>query len=137
MSIGLALALLAPALPYNGAECDQAEADRGVQLALNICAWRRHREADTYLNAVWDRVRDRAKAADSEAARDDKEGGYFELLLADQRAWLAYRDTQCALAADGARGGSIRPMIYSVCMEHMTLERTKALADYAYGNDDV
>ena len=36
--------------PYNGAECDQAAADRGIQIEMNICAWREHEAEDDRLN---------------------------------------------------------------------------------------
>jgi uncharacterized protein YecT (DUF1311 family) len=45
-----------------------------------------------------------------------------------QRAWIAFRDAQAALAADvAARGGSMAPMIYAGTRATLTKVRTKDL----------
>ncbi len=135
MSLGAAIVMLSQALPYNGAECDQALADSGVQYEMNVCAWREHEAADAELNAVWKTARDFAKQNDREFRqspfyREDDEGRYFALLLAQQRAWLQYRDTSCVLKSDRYRTGSMRPMVYSMCMTSMTRNRTLDLMEY-------
>ncbi|MGB3738002.1 MAG: lysozyme inhibitor LprI family protein, partial [Pontixanthobacter sp.] len=135
VSFGAAFVLLTQALPYGGAECDQAIADSGVQFELNVCAWREHEGENKKLNAAWAKAREHAKfndAAyrDSTFYREDDEGRYFALLLAEQRAWLQFRDMSCAVAADKYRNGSMRPMVYSKCMTQMTKDRTVALEAY-------
>lgn len=121
--------------PYNGAECDQAAADRGIQIEMNICAWREHEAEDDRLNATWNEAREFAKSKDTryrDSAFFEKEddGRYFANLLEQQRAWLKYRDTSCTIAADHYRNGSMRPMAYSACMAQMTKNRTAALRAY-------
>ena len=58
--------------------------------------------------------------------RDDAEGK--KLLVKWQRAWLAYRDTECEVAAMGSLGGSIWPMEVAMCAADMTRKRTGELA---------
>ena len=48
-------------------------------------------------------------------------------LLKAQRAWLAFRDAECALEAAGEAGGSAQPMIYNQCLSRLTQLRTEQL----------
>ena len=105
--------------------CNQAAADRGVQSAMNICAYNDYREADAEMNAVWKKAAARAKASDS-----NSDSSLFDDLLASQRAWLAYRDAQCALEANQYMGGSIMPLIRASCLRSLTEARTVELREY-------
>jgi uncharacterized protein YecT (DUF1311 family) len=40
-----------------------------------------------------------------------------------ERSWIKYRDDNCKFESSGAEGGSIYPMIYSICLQGMTAER--------------
>jgi uncharacterized protein YecT (DUF1311 family) len=52
-----------------------------------------------------------------------------KLLLRDaQRAWIAYRDAECARIADFARGGTIAPLLALGCKTKMTADRVSELA---------
>jgi uncharacterized protein YecT (DUF1311 family) len=46
-----------------------------------------------------------------------------------QTAWIKYRDTNCEFVADQHKGGSIRPMIYGLCLAEVTSNRTAELKD--------
>ncbi len=129
MSLALSLIMLAQSLPYNGAECNQAEADKGIQFEMNVCAAERFRAADRELNAAWGMAAHVAKDRDAEFGSPD-EPSYFAILLEAQRAWLLFRDAHCKVEADRYRGGSIRPLIYSSCKEGLTRQRTQQLRDY-------
>ena len=85
------------------------------QNEMNAEAARDAARADKELNQVYKQV----------LARLDEEGA--KLLKASQRAWLAYRDADAALAADEARGGSMSPMLYSGTIAQLTGERTAIL----------
>src|SRR5258705_3971329 len=57
--------------------------------------------------------------------RSDETGK--NLLRKAQRAWVSFRDAQCALEEDVERGGHIAPTIYFQCMERTTNARIKQL----------
>jgi uncharacterized protein YecT (DUF1311 family) len=43
---------------------------------------------------------------------------------------VAFRDAECKFSASGAQGGSIQPMIASICQTDVTKARTEALRHY-------
>ena len=53
-----------------------------------------------------------------------------QLLVAAQKAWIAFRDAECAFAVSSSEGGSIYPMEYSLCLEDQTKKRIKELQAY-------
>ncbi|MFL6726148.1 MAG: lysozyme inhibitor LprI family protein [Sphingomicrobium sp.] len=90
------------------------------QMEMNMCAEQELERADKALNAAW--VKARASAKDDPRTT--------KLLLASQRAWLKYRDAECALVADLDRGGSIAPQSQRECAVDLTKERTKDLVEF-------
>ena len=117
MKAWLALALLAggPALAQ-GDPCAKAV----TQPELNECTYLAWEEADVALNEAWDAAMAVAEARSIE-----------EPLLAAQRAWIAFRDADCAAQASLWEGGTGQPMIFNGCMESLTLQRTDDLRAYA------
>jgi uncharacterized protein YecT (DUF1311 family) len=107
-------------------DCDNAKS----QLDLNGCAHQEYERADAALNAQWKVTAAAMKEADRELDRKyDKRPGYYETLLAAQRAWLVYRDHHCAGAGYQVRGGSMESMVISACRAALTEARTKQLED--------
>ncbi len=96
--------------------CNMALADSGNQPAMNACAWRDYLLADAELNRVWKDVRDRYPSKREAQA-----------LIDTQRAWLKYRDAQCAFERGQFEGGTIAPLIYYSCMKQLTKERTERI----------
>lgn len=92
-------------------DCDNAM----DEAAMNACADQSFKKADEDLNAVYQKLRDRKKD-DEDAAR---------LLIAAERAWVAFRDAECQFDAADSLGGSIYPMIYANCLERLTRARVK------------
>lgn len=88
--------------------------DGPTQREINSQADRRRAMADRELNQVYTRLM--AQASPDGAKR----------LRAAQRAWIAFRDLDCAARA-GSRGGSFYPTSLSLCLEEVTDARTKAL----------
>lgn len=129
IAASILLALVHPATPYDGAQCDQLKADQGIQIELNICAAEQFRAADRELNAAWAMAAQVARMRDEEYGTPD-EPPYFAMLREAQRAWIIFRDAHCKVEADRYRGGSIRPFIYSSCKEGLTRQRTQQLRDY-------
>lgn len=99
----------------------RAACDAGLpQQGLNDCAHREFESADTALNAAYRRIVVRL-AGQTETR---------QLLSKAQRAWLAFRDAECGFSASGVQGGSIQPMIVSLCQTDLTKARTEALGRY-------
>ncbi|MBU1377900.1 MAG: DUF1311 domain-containing protein [Alphaproteobacteria bacterium] len=90
------------------------ELDGPTQGDMNVQAGKRHAIADRALNQAY------AKAV-AEASPDGK-----IRLRAAQRAWIAFRDLDCA-ARTGSRGGSFYPAALSLCLEAVTDARTEVL----------
>jgi uncharacterized protein YecT (DUF1311 family) len=61
----------------------------------------------------------------------DERPGYFEVLIAAQRAWLQYRDAHCQSEGYEARGGSLELLLVSTCKRRLTEERTEQLRSLA------
>ena len=120
------LLLLSAMAAEPAVDCDNAMA----QFELNACAYQEYERADAALNAQWKLTAAAMKANDRELDRSsDNRPGYYDTLLAAQRAWLTYRDKHCASEGYTMRGGSAEPMMISGCMRKLTEERTKELKD--------
>lgn len=99
------------------------------QQHMNYCASLDFHTADAALNAQWTLTADSMKRMDVEYSADDDRPGYFETLLAAQRAWLAYRDAQCQSEGYTFRGGSMEPFMVATCRTRLTKQRTEELRE--------
>lgn len=107
-------------------DCDNAMA----QSELNACAYQEYERADAALNAQWKLTVAHMKKVDADFDRSyDTRPGYYDTLLAAQRAWLTYREQHCTSEGYTMRGGSAEPMVFSGCMRQLTEARTKELKD--------
>ncbi|WP_027059166.1 lysozyme inhibitor LprI family protein [Mesorhizobium loti] len=107
------LVLLAGASLARAQECDRS--DDGQQM-MNICAGEDYQAADARLN----------KAYQNLISSDDADGK--ALMQAAQRAWISFRDAECAHTTAASAGGSIHAMEVSQCLTRLTNERIKQLA---------
>jgi uncharacterized protein YecT (DUF1311 family) len=64
----------------------------------------------------------------------DKELGKFyakleksKELVAAERAWISYRDAECAYQMKAVEGGSMAPMVQAVCLADLTNRRLQQL----------
>jgi uncharacterized protein YecT (DUF1311 family) len=120
------LIALASAAQEPEVDCDNAMA----QFELNACAYKEYERADAAMNAQWKVTAARMKEIDADFDRSqDNRPGYFDTLLAAQRAWLTYRDQHCASEGYTMRGGSAEPMMISGCQTQLTEARTKQLKE--------
>ena len=94
--------------------------DDATQAELNACAHATYKAADHQLNLVYGEIVARLK--------DDPEGK--ARLLKSQRAWIAWRDDECAFATGPSADGSIYPMLLAGCLEGLTTARTEGLKGY-------
>jgi uncharacterized protein YecT (DUF1311 family) len=99
--------------------------DPQTQTDMTICAGRDLADADKALNTQYQLTRKALKARDADASPEFKGGE--EALVKAQRAWIAYRDAQCASVGFQARGGSMEPMLISSCEADLTRKRTAEL----------
>jgi len=86
--------------------------DADTQTEMNICAGKEYRTADATLNRVYQQLVAMLDAAEKAQ------------LKAAQTAWIKYRDANCDFVGDQYKGGSIRPMIYGLCLADVTQNRT-------------
>ncbi|ESY75444.1 MULTISPECIES: lysozyme inhibitor LprI family protein [unclassified Mesorhizobium] len=105
--------VLAGASAARAQECDRSD---DSQQMMNICAGEDYQEADARLN----------KAYQDLISADDADGK--RLLQVAQRAWIAFRDAECAHSTAASAGGSIHPMEVSQCLARLTNDRIEQLA---------
>ena len=106
------------------AVADESCGDAGTTAAMVACADAALRAADADLNATWKRVVERVRAIDGEAGDG---GDRVGTLRAAQRAWIAFRDAQCALEAAAWYGGTGAPLLQIGCLDRLTRARTGEL----------
>lgn len=111
------LAVLAAASTAQAQECDRND---DSQQMMNICAGEDYQAADAKLNQAY---------KDLVGRNDDK--GRKLLLQVAQRAWIVFRDAECAYTTTGSEGGSIHPMEVSQCLTGLTEQRIKQLTSGA------
>ena len=93
-----------------GNECDKNQG------TMNDCSKEMFKFYDKKLNITYIKV--------MESLSSNKKNE----LLAEQRAWLKSRDSDCRTeATEEAEGGSMWPMIYDGCRAESTKERTSEL----------
>jgi uncharacterized protein YecT (DUF1311 family) len=95
------------------------------QVTMNQCALLDFEKADAELNALWPEMK---KQAEEEDARDG--GGstaFVDALAASQQAWIAFREAECKWQSYAAKGGSMEPMLVSICSAKLTRERIRQL----------
>ena len=89
----------------------EAACRANTQMEINQCAANEYRYADRELNAYYSKL------------EKTKE------LVTAERAWIAYRDAECAYQAKFVEGGFMAPMVHSSCLTELTKQRFKQLID--------
>ena len=100
-------------------------ADPQDQATMTQCAGLDFEAADGELNAAWGEIK--AAAVENDGAVGDGSHDYENALLGSQRAWLKFRDEECFWQGFAAHGGSMEPMLVSMCAAKLTRERIKQL----------
>ena len=116
------LVLLAGASVARAQECDRSD---DSQQMMNICAGEDYQAADAKLNAAYQNL---ISSDDADAKR---------LLQAAQRAWIAFRDAECAYTTVDSLGGSIHPLEVSQCLTELTNDRITQLSSANCESDDA
>lgn len=105
--------------------------DPQTQMEMTYCAGVDYEEADADLNALWPDIVAAAKQNDEYVADMARERGVpttLEALRNAQRAWIAFRDAQCEYEAYEVFGGTMQPMVGSLCLARLTRERIEVLS---------
>jgi uncharacterized protein YecT (DUF1311 family) len=91
-----------------------------TQRGLDACAGAARDKADAALNAVYKQI----------VARLNDDGAKTKRLIEAEKAWIAFRDAECAFANSDTEGGSIHSMEVTLCEEKLTTTRTQELRSY-------
>ena len=103
-----------------------------TQVEMTGCADRAYRAADAELNAAYAAAMDRARSLD---AIEVVSAAANEILLRDaQRLWIPFRDAACSAEAGTWGNGTGASMAYLLCLERLTIDRTRDLRRYAEDN---
>ncbi|MGG7567568.1 lysozyme inhibitor LprI family protein [Rhodovulum sp. DZ06] len=94
------------------------EGTRDTTIGMTLCLLTEQRAWDVLLNEVWKRLRASMAAADA-----DDGGARAETLLRAQRAWIAFRDAECAWQHAIWGLGSMRQIAGADCMAGRTADR--------------
>jgi uncharacterized protein YecT (DUF1311 family) len=73
-------------------------------------------------------------AAYEKMDRDSESNEGVKRLRAAQRAWMAFRDAECAVAGYEALGGSMESMLVSGCVAQLTKRRAAELRQMLSGS---
>jgi uncharacterized protein YecT (DUF1311 family) len=111
---GLALLLAVAPVPAKAQSPSCAAA--ATQTEMNACTAREYQQHDAAMNDIYQRLL--AKLADPRQKT---------LLQEAERAWIAYRDKQCAFQSSGTEDGSIHPLIVATCLDEKTTVHTAEL----------
>lgn len=121
-AIFTAMLAVAAVVSTTAANADQCEKVGATQAAINECYNDAYRKSDAELNKLYKKIMARLK----------KDPKATELLVAAQRAWIAFRDAECGFQSSGVAGGSAGPMIYSSCLDRLTTSRIGDFTSYLH-----
>ncbi|AZO25391.1 DUF1311 domain-containing protein [Mesorhizobium sp. M1E.F.Ca.ET.045.02.1.1] len=108
---GVALLLIMPAAHAAAADCAAAK----TQAELATCTAKDAASADTALNAVYKGLSGRLAPADQQRLRDA------------QRAWIPFRDKECAFRTQPYADGSVYSSLVEACKAELTQARLTQL----------
>ncbi|OIS90806.1 lysozyme inhibitor LprI family protein [Brucella cytisi] len=99
---------------------DESCGDKTNQTDMNICAAESLKKSDAEMNKVYKEIEGRLK----------NDADTTKLLVATQKAWIAFRDAECDFQSSTVKGGTAYPFVNSSCHDDMTQSRTKDLKAY-------
>jgi uncharacterized protein YecT (DUF1311 family) len=127
LGVGLAGFLVTSTLADDKPDC----IDPQTQMEMTFCAGVDYQEADAALNALWPDVLAAARLNDEYVGDMARERGVpttVEALRDAQRAWIRFRDAQCEFEAYEVFGGTMQPMVGSLCLARLTRQRITLLS---------
>lgn len=103
--------LMAGTVAHAASPCDNPQ----DQATMNQCAMKDYQASDKKLNETFQALNKKLSPQGKTA------------LQKSQRAWIAWRDAQCAFETMGTEGGSVHPLVLAGCLDDMTKAQTKRL----------
>jgi len=94
--------------------------DAASQKEMTDCAKQNYARNDAQLNASYALLK--LRLAD-DAEREQQ-------MVAAQRAWIAYRDAECAFSSSGVEGGSFYGVAQTNCLNRLTQKRNEDFTRY-------
>jgi uncharacterized protein YecT (DUF1311 family) len=119
-SILIVLSLVATAFPAIARAAGACETSNSSQAEMTECYGNAYKKSDGELNAVYRQIIGRLK--------NDK--ATTTLLVTAQKAWVGFRDAECAFSTSGNAGGTVYPMIQAICLDGLTTKRISDLRTY-------
>ena len=116
-AVSLCLAAMPMAGPAAAEDCDTANAS---QADLTACYAKAYKAADAELNALFKEIEARLKG-NADATR---------LLITAQKAWIGFRNAECAFSSSGVAQGSAYPMVQAICLQGLTEKRVADFKAY-------
>ena len=98
-----------------------------TQAELNRTAGAAFTRADAAMTREWQTTYAAMKRRDAQDRSRGGGFGYAAAMLASQRAWLKFRDTQCVVEGGRYAGGSMQGMVAAQCRTRMTDDRSAQL----------
>lgn len=95
-----------------------------TQIEMNQTAQKSYEKSDNELNKVYSIL---LKSLD----KIEK-----QKLVTTQKLWIKFRDSHCEFESSQYEGGSIKPLIYSTCLEELTKKRTAELKQSIKNRDN-
>lgn len=83
--------------------------------------------ADAAMTREWRATYAYMKRRDASGGARVGRFGYAAAALESQRAWLKFRDAQCAIEGGEVAGGSMQPMVVAQCKAGLTTQRAAQL----------
>jgi uncharacterized protein YecT (DUF1311 family) len=96
--------------------------DLPTQSEINRCADKAYAEADAKLNVIYRQITSRLRSEEFQKT--------LKALITAQRAWIAFRDAECAFVGSDSVGGSVNPLVVSSCLAELTNKRVEDLKQY-------
>jgi len=119
---GLTVAASLFVAPAYALDCNNAT----TQVDMNMCANEGYERVDKALNALYSKLKQSLK---EDAASTEK-------LTEAQRAWIAFRDKECAFVGAGYEGGSLQPYVVTACKTELTEFRNEQLGRHIDGDQN-
>jgi uncharacterized protein YecT (DUF1311 family) len=119
--ICISVLLASPAIARAAADCSFPQ----TQHDMNECADDAYRQVDEVLNSSFQKLIHKISPA-----------GQAKLYTAE-KAWIAYRDSQCAFNTMATEGGSIHHMVLADCLSDLTKQQTAQLEAQRNCQEDV
>lgn len=103
-----------------------------TQYEMTACAVMDYQAADGDLNQSYGMAMDMARRLDTDLPVGQVKAA--TILRDAQRAWIPFRDKACDAESLLARGGTMQPQLFHLCLARLTRQRSEDLRYFGEGN---